>query len=668
MQKSLSDLHKKFPPLVMELMESLKKKVEKNKRLIARISVWAQTYMKWKPDTIRNVDEIFQKIDPHYDFLDCKILIDLSEEFLKDVIIEENKLKYYLTDKLKSHYLKAKALCCSSKISDLKKSLENIYEPFETSSMKNMPIIRIQLQNNWNDINIEGLKLLIGKLLPIETRQSLIKYISIRSGSVFIEYKVTDCRGNSLARHIKKKLQFMRLIGIFSLHINDHTILQENENMNFTFKLALHEAVTAGHSEAVEFLLQLETVNIDHTNEAGKTALMLACERGYEDIVYSLLSAGANVNLQDNNGWTALMRASKHNHISNINMLLKANADPHLKTTLGSNALIIATINGCYKVAEILVIRVDPNVQNKNGWNALMAACQNGHTQIVKLLLKEQVDPNVQKKDGVNAFMLACHHGHIQIVELLLKEKIQLHLKNNDGLNAFMLACNNGHTQIVKLLLKKKVDVNNEDARNWNALMLACQNGHTQVVELLLKEQVDLNVKNEDGQTAFLLASACGHAQIVELLLEKANACWNDHGFSHPQIAGLLLEEEINVKVQDKDGYNALILACKHGHLDIVELLLKDGIDLDVQDDNGYTALMYASAEGHEKIVELLLDCDADPDIVADDTKIALDVAKTEEIWDIILQKRKRPLKRAQSFCSAKSGKSSGGCSTKCLR
>uniref|UniRef100_A0A1X7U206 Uncharacterized protein n=1 Tax=Amphimedon queenslandica TaxID=400682 RepID=A0A1X7U206_AMPQE len=103
----------------------------------------------------------------------------------------------------------------------------------------------------------------------------------------------------------------MRLIGIFSLYINDHPVLQEDENMNFTFELALLEAVTAGNNEAVEFLLQLETVNIDHTNEEGKTALMLACERGHEDIVHSLLSAGANVTIQDNKGWIALMMTTK---------------------------------------------------------------------------------------------------------------------------------------------------------------------------------------------------------------------------------------------------------------------------------------------------------------------------------------------------------------------
>ena len=159
----------------------------------------------------------------------------------------------------------------------------------------------------------------------------------------------------SLIEHAGGKLQFMHLIGIFSLCINDHAILQEDENMNFTFELALLEAVAAGHNEAVEFLLQLETVNVDCTNEEGKTALMLACERGQEDIVHSLLSAGANVNLQDNNGWTALMRASKHNHISIINMLLQANANPHLKKSNGSNALIIACFHGNYEAVKRLI-------------------------------------------------------------------------------------------------------------------------------------------------------------------------------------------------------------------------------------------------------------------------------------------------------------------------
>ena len=156
-----------------------------------------------------------------------------------------------------------------------------------------MPLIYIELQNPWNDVNINGLYILIKKLFPIELRQSLIKCITIDPGSVIIKLHILDFTADSLIEYTGGKLQFMSLIGIFSLYINDHPVLQEDENMNFTFELVLFDSVTAANNEAVEFLLQLETVNIDHTNEEGRTALMLACERGHEDIVHSLLSAGA---------------------------------------------------------------------------------------------------------------------------------------------------------------------------------------------------------------------------------------------------------------------------------------------------------------------------------------------------------------------------------------
>uniref|UniRef100_A0A1X7TIF5 Uncharacterized protein n=1 Tax=Amphimedon queenslandica TaxID=400682 RepID=A0A1X7TIF5_AMPQE len=238
-----------------------------------------------------------------------------------------------------------------------------------------MPHIIIHLHNPWYGNNLNSLALLIKHLLPVGLVQSLFKRITILRGSVVIKYTVLDSTADSLIEYTGGKLHFLRLIGIFSLYINDHPVLREDENMNFTFELALLEAVTAGNNEAVEFLLQLETVNIDHTNEEGKTALMLACERGHEDIVHSLLSAGANhcVNIQDSEGWTALMIASKHNYISIIHMLLKANANPHLKKSNESNALVIASYYGNYEVVELLISKgVDYKYQREDGVDALM--------------------------------------------------------------------------------------------------------------------------------------------------------------------------------------------------------------------------------------------------------------------------------------------------------
>ena len=653
---SLTELRKSFAHLMIIFRNAFKEMEKRDNKLAGKVSVWlAEECMMWKDETAdRNLDDIFKKICSYYDFIDCALIVDMSEEFLKDVTFNNENI----VEKLKIHSLKAKALRGSDTICELKKVLEKKYEPYE-SNLENMPIIRIQLVHCWDDITIKGLYLLIKKMLPMESRQSIIKYISIRSGSVVIDYPVLDYTADSLIEYAGEKLQFMHLIGIFSLYINDHAVLQEDENMNFTFELALLEAVTAGHNEAVEFLLQLETaketVTIDHTNEEGKTALMLASEKGHEDIVHSLISAGTNVNLRDNNGWTALMRAIRHNQISIISMLLnkawlklpngpteilmkacksgdtqrvklllKDKVGPNATNKEGKTALMLACERGHEDIVHsLLSAGANANLQDNNGWTALMRASEHNHISIINMLLQANANPHLvtsdrsnalviasfkgnhgvaellisigadykyQREDGWNAFMLACQNGHTQIVELLLKEQVDPNVQNNNGWNAFMLACHNGHTQIVELLLKEQVDPNVQNNNGWNAFMLACHNGHTQIVEQLLKEQVDPNVQNNNGWNAFMLACHNGHTQIVELLLK----------------------EQVDPNV---DRVNAFILACAAGHTQIVELLLKKQVDPNVQNKDGANAFMVACANGHTQIVELLLKEQVDPNV-----------------------------------------------------
>uniref|UniRef100_A0A1X7UYX1 Uncharacterized protein n=1 Tax=Amphimedon queenslandica TaxID=400682 RepID=A0A1X7UYX1_AMPQE len=309
--------------------------------------------MEWEHGSVdNNIDDILRKIRPYYDFIDCQLLLEMSKKFLPSVTFTDGGVTYKLVDELDSHNRISKRLCTSETVSTLQKLLEERYEPFNRK-MDNLPYIEIHLQTPWNYISIQRLYKLIAKLLPLkysqlEYKQSIIEHITIRSKCVVIKLHILDFTADSLIECTGGKLQFMRLIGIFSLYINDHPVLQEDENMNFTFELALLEAVTAGNNEAVEFLLQLET---------------------------------------DNKGWTALMIASKYNHISIIHMLLQANANPHLKTSDGS--------------------KVDTNVRNKDGATALMIASASGHHKVVQLLLEWEADPTIESNDGNTALSLS---------------------------------------------------------------------------------------------------------------------------------------------------------------------------------------------------------------------------------------------------------------------
>ncbi|XP_019859682.1 PREDICTED: serine/threonine-protein phosphatase 6 regulatory ankyrin repeat subunit A-like [Amphimedon queenslandica] len=439
----LIELNKSFASLMRKVRTEFFEKVASDPKLLTDLTTWIETYMHWNDKlTNASLDETFNIIHPFYDFIDCSLIVDMSEEFLCDVKFNDDE-KLNIVNKLQNYRKEADKLRFSAQVKHLHKSLQTIYEG-HIPDTSNMPIISMKLHNQWHGSDINVLSLLIHNLLPIGQQQSIMKYITITPGSV------NTTSGYSLIEYTGEKLQFMHFIGILNLYINDHQFLQQEDvNMSFTFEL--HKATTAGK----KFLIHLD----QHTNEEGKTALMLACERGHEDIVHSLLSAGANVDIQDNKGWTALMIAGMHNHCSIIHILLQANANLHLKASDGSNAAMIASYNGNYEVFELLISKgVDYKYQREDGWNALMMACENGHTQIVELLLKEQVDPN---------------NGHTQVVELLLKERVDPDVQDKDGHTALMAASSNGHYEVVKLLLEWEADPTIKTNKGHNAISLS---------------------------------------------------------------------------------------------------------------------------------------------------------------------------------------------------
>jgi hypothetical protein len=74
---------------------------------------------------------------------------------------------------------------------------------------------------------------------------------------------------------------------------------------------ALSWASYRGNKDLVKLLLAQPGIKLDETNLDGETALMVAAENGYSEIVEMLLKAGANVSITDQAGATAITRAQK---------------------------------------------------------------------------------------------------------------------------------------------------------------------------------------------------------------------------------------------------------------------------------------------------------------------------------------------------------------------
>ena len=294
-ETTLESLHKDFTNLMVEVQSALDEKLINNKIKMVDFSRWIYHHLLKRVRDInecKNLDSIFEKLEPSFDFLQCKLIVDMSERFLNDVYFGDGEDKNSLVSKLKEHMDKADTFSRSTTVKQLKDQLETIYLPY-LSNLSNMPQIQIRFhaQSLWNGVLFEMLRLLIGHLLPDVSKQSILQHIEIISGSIIIKYNIDESNAAHLVAYVQGKLQFMRLIGIFGLTINTvirtqklvgetcllretitngESILKDEENTTFNFDTALFEAAKIGHIEAAQFLMKIGA-NIDVAiNEAGK--------------------------------------------------------------------------------------------------------------------------------------------------------------------------------------------------------------------------------------------------------------------------------------------------------------------------------------------------------------------------------------------------------------
>lgn len=97
-----------------------------------------------------------------------------------------------------------------------------------------------------------------------------------------------------------------------------------------------------------------------------------------------------------------------------------------------------------------------------------------------------------------------------------------------------------------------------------------------------------------------------------------------------------LIKAGASVNLVNKDGNNALWMACFAENKAIFDLLIEQGVEIDNQNDNGATALIYTASAGKTEMVKALLDAGADATLMTLDDFTALEVAANKEIFKML--------------------------------
>lgn len=237
-------------------------------------------------------------------------------------------------------------------------------------------------------------------------------------------------------------------------------------------KVGLVEALLLGRESTARELL---AAGADQ-NARGpyrQTALMIAAEKAYPDVVEALLRDGARVNDREDFGMTALLFAvagcqpgrkwdmwrgyaqprdvPEDVRLRIVRLLMDAGADVHARNLRREDALTGAAAKGYGSIVSLLLER-GMSARTRAAAEAMVWSAADKDTDVLRAFLDADADVDATTGDGLSALMRAAQAGKVEAVKLLLAHGADPNLRRDTDDTALDLALANHHGDIAALL------------------------------------------------------------------------------------------------------------------------------------------------------------------------------------------------------------------------
>jgi len=345
---------------------------------------------------------------------------------------------------------------------------------------------------------------------------------------------------------------------------------------------AVMTAARAGSVDTLKLLIA-HGASLNTSDARGQTALMWAAARNNGPAIRLLVEAGADIAVRTNNplqggrnsevtvfnsppptGFTAFLFAVRSGNIDSARALLDAGANVNDLLSDGESALVVATANAHWQMADFLLDRgADPNLAAA-GWNALHQTVHSrrpnlGYTpgpvptgsldsiNVVKKLIAQGVklDARMSKngmKDGqrnrvnrlgATAFFLAAKNNDFEVMKTLADAGANARITSADGTTPLMVASGlamwyvgeDGGSlpgqedevlEAVKLCVALGNDVDAANLAGETAMHGAAFRGVNAVVEFLVAQGARLDPRDVRGWTPFTVATGIAYGDVYK--------------------------------------------------------------------------------------------------------------------------------------------------------
>ena len=287
-------------------------------------------------------------------------------------------------------------------------------------------ILRDELLQAAQDGNIERVDEILGVIataninddngttaLMIAAKKGDIAMVKILLNKGKADYLQKDFSGNS-ALQFAYQSNNIELIAILAEYSDNYSFVDNNGNT------LLHLAVLNRDIITVKKLLS--KININSTNNSGKTAFYLAYEARDFEMMQLLSSSGADINLKDGNGKRVLQFSIEQKDLSMVQFFIENNVRVNVSLDDKLTYLHLAAKTGSTDIAKVLISAgAKINTQSETGSTPLHVAVSHNDLEMVTLLVENGADPKLKDDSKTHAYKLARIMRHRKIRRYLGK-------------------------------------------------------------------------------------------------------------------------------------------------------------------------------------------------------------------------------------------------------
>ncbi|MBF0585275.1 MAG: ankyrin repeat domain-containing protein, partial [Magnetococcales bacterium] len=272
----------------------------------------------------------------------------------------------------------------------------------------------------------------------------------------------------------------------------------------------------------------------------GCTPLIMAAGQENVEMVWGLVSRGADLYATSTTGETPLHRAASCGMAGVVDFLVHCGAHVEAVDMKGRTPLHLAAMAGHETTIQVLLAYV---LKRENGWTGseheeemaitgwtlFHALALEGNAEILSALSEKSCSVTDRDSLGRTALYLAAEHNHLGVIEAFVKNhgSFLMEMADEEGWRPIHRACQLGHLEVVKRLIELGADpaathrVREEDIDGVTALHDAAKNNHVAMVKELVNHCPCLLMTVDDrGWTPLHYAVRFDSTEVSKTLIE----------------------------------------------------------------------------------------------------------------------------------------------------